>query len=241
MTSKQRRRNLSNYVCDFTDKSPGQINQKEQLISKHPGPKKPWSCYRCKEQFATKKLFEDHSRKVHSIERFLYFCKCKYNSDLAKSTGSHMQYCNGTPPIEHQLKFKYEHCRFSCDSKTGLQVHMSISHKDVYNEQLQEKEKNFKWTVPEFEYLGKVISELKRDKIKNVNKVADEMLGSSEKGIQKIRPKSEYKQDDWRVKELMVVKEAEDSTLLDVDKSDERDAEKAGLAENRHQPDKEGN
>ena len=30
---------------------------------------------------------------------------------------SHMWYCNGTPPLEHQLKFKYEHCRFSSDSK----------------------------------------------------------------------------------------------------------------------------
>ena len=51
------------------------------------------------------------------------------------------------------------------------------------------------------------------------------MLGSSEQAIQKIRPKSEYKQFEWRVKELMVIKEAEDSALLDVDKSDRRDAE----------------
>ena len=67
ITSKQRRGNLSNHVCDFTDKSPGQINQKGQLICEHPGPRKPWNCYRCKEQLATNKLFEDHSRKVNSL------------------------------------------------------------------------------------------------------------------------------------------------------------------------------
>ena len=66
ITSKQRRGNLSNHVYDFTDKSPGQINQKGQLICEHPGPKKPWNCYRCKEQLATNKLFEDDSRKAHS-------------------------------------------------------------------------------------------------------------------------------------------------------------------------------
>ena len=35
MTSKQRRRNLSNYACDFTDKLPGNINEKGQLVCLH--------------------------------------------------------------------------------------------------------------------------------------------------------------------------------------------------------------
>ena len=118
---------------------------------------------------------------------------------------------------------------------------MSISRSDIYNEQLQEKQKNFKWTMPEFEYLAKVISELKRDKIGNVNKMAGERLDRYEQAIQKIKTKSEYKQTERRVKEQMVVKEAEASTLLDVDKSYERKVENSGLAEDRQQLDKVGN
>ena len=48
--------------------------------------KKHGICYHCKEQLATNKLFESHSKKIHWIEQFIYFCKYGYSSDLAKST-----------------------------------------------------------------------------------------------------------------------------------------------------------
>ena len=75
------------------------------------------------------------------------------------------------------------------------------SHKSFYNEKLQEKEKNFKWRVPEFEYLAKTIIELKKNKVKNVKKVAGQKLGKSEQAIQKIRTGSDLKKVERRVRE----------------------------------------
>lgn len=80
MTSKQKRRNLSNYVCDFTDKSLGNIHEKGQLVFENPSSKQPWDCYCCNEPLTTNNFFENHCRKVHSIVKFIYFCKCGFSS-----------------------------------------------------------------------------------------------------------------------------------------------------------------
>ena len=61
--------------------------------------------------------------------------------------------------------------------------------------------------------------------------MAGQRLDRYEQAIQKIKTKSECKQTERRVKEQMVVKEAEASTLLDVDESYERKVENSGLAE----------
>ena len=166
MASKQRRRNLRNFVSDITDKSPGNINEKGQLVREHPGSKKPWNCYICDEQLATNKLFESHCYKLHRIKKFLYFCKCGFSSETSKPTGTHMRYCVGTPPVEHQMEYKCDQCMFSSSTNNGLQVHLSVSHKSIYNEKFKEKEKNYKWTMLEYIYLAATIIELK----KNVNK-----------------------------------------------------------------------
>lgn len=171
MNSKQRRKNLSNYACDFKDKSPGSINQKGSC--KHSGSKQPWHCYRCNEQLATSKLFESRCEKVHGIEQFIYCCKCGHSSNIPKSTGTHMRYCQGIPLIEHQFKFRFELCKFSSKTKNGSQVHISISHKSLHNEKLQQKEKKFKWLERESEYLARAIIELKKNKVRNVNKLRE--------------------------------------------------------------------
>lgn len=91
-------------------------------------------------------------------------------------------------------------CKFTSKTENGLIVHRSVSHKEEYNEELQEKEKNYRWTDIELEYLAETIRELKGKKIRNVNKVAGEELGRTEGAIQKIRTKSEYKQAEQRVR-----------------------------------------
>ena len=161
VTSKQRRRNLSNYVRDFTDKSPGNITEKGQLVCEYPGSKQQWDCYLCNEHLATNKLFESHCKKVHCIEKFIYFRKCGFSSERSKSTGTHMRYFTGTPPLEHQLKFKCEHCKFPNETNNGLkfkcehckfsnetnnelQVHLSVTYKSLYKEKLKGREKNYK-------------------------------------------------------------------------------------------------
>lgn len=53
-------------------------------------------------------------------------------------------------------------------------VNKSVAHKEEYNEGLKGKEKGFKWTDPEFKYLAEIIHELKKDKVRNVNKAAGE-------------------------------------------------------------------
>ena len=178
MTSKQRRRNLSNYVRDFTDKSLGSINEKGQLVCEHPGSKQPWDCYYYNEQLATNKLFKNHCKKEHGVAQFIYFCKCGFSSETSEATGTHMRYGQGTPPLEQQLKFKCECWKFSSETKNRLQIHINVCHKSLHNEKLKEKEKNF-----EFEYLAKTVTELKKNKVRNVNKVAGEKLGRTEQGL----------------------------------------------------------
>ena len=133
--NKQKRRNLSNYVCDITDKSPANINGKGQLVCLHPGSKQAWVCYCCNEQLANNKLFEGHCKIRHG-----------YSNETSKSTGTHMRYCQGIPPAEQQLKFKCYLCKFSSGSNSGLQVHISVAHKNFHNEKRKEKGKKFKWT-----------------------------------------------------------------------------------------------
>ena len=89
-----------------------------------------------------------------------------------------MRYGQGTPPLEQQLKFKCECWKFSSETKNRLQTHISVCHKSLHNEKLKEKEKNF-----EFEYLAKTVTELKKNKVRNVNKVAGEKLGRTEQGL----------------------------------------------------------
>ena len=117
---------------------------------------------------------------------------------------------------------------------------MSISHKDIYNEKLQEKGKNSKWTVPEFEQLVSVILQLKEDKVKNVNKVTGERLGRSEQAIQKIGTKTEYKQAERWAKEEIMIKEAKEKEGIALPKSNKVDTGKAGIVEDIHQPEMVG-
>ena len=84
--------------------SPGNIDQKGQLVCYHPGTAKPWECYHCQEELFTNKLFETHCLEKHSISEFVCCCKCGYSSKNSKSTGTHMQCCDGNPPIEQQFK-----------------------------------------------------------------------------------------------------------------------------------------
>ena len=213
MVSKQRKRNLENYVRAVTENPPGQINQNGQLVSLHPGTSKPWECCLCSDQLATNRLYEKHVRDKHNVHKFLYFCECGYSNESAKGTGSHKRYCNGEAPVEHQLEFKCQLCKFSSQTENGVLVHKSVAHKEEYNDELTAKEKNLKWTEQEFEYLAKIIYELKKAKTKNINRVAGERLERSEGAVQKIRTKTEYKQVERRVKEL----------LLEKDQQEERD------------------
>ena len=120
----------------------------------------------------------------------------------SQSPQTHMRYCTGTPPVEHQLKFKCDHCKFSSNTNNGLQVDLSVSHKSQYNENLK-KEKNYIWTGLEYEYLAAAVIELKKNKIRNMNKVAGEKLGRTKQAIQKIRTGSEYKRAERKVKQQL--------------------------------------
>ena len=155
---------------------PGTTNQKGQLVCYHPGTARPWQCYRCQEELSTNKLFEKHCLNKHGISEFVYCCKCGYSSENSTSIGSHMRYCDGNPPIEHQLSHKCTLCKFSSDSKTGVTVHMSREHPAQYNE----TDKNFKWTEAEHEYLAETLIDLKNNRIRNATKVAAEKLRRTE-------------------------------------------------------------
>ena len=87
-----------------------------------------------------------------------------------------MQYCSGSPPEEHTRELKCQLCKFSTENKAGLQVHMARKHPEIRNEDLHQKEKNFRWTTQELEFLVETIQKLKKDGVKRVNKVAAELL-----------------------------------------------------------------
>ena len=191
---KQRKRNLENYVRDITENQSGQINQKGQLVSYHPGANKPWDCSICQEQLATNKLFEKHVREKHQVSEFLYFCERGYSRLTARGTGTHRRSYDGNTPVEHQYEYKCQLCPFSSQMENGVLVHKSVAHKAEYNKELKEKEKNFKYTEQELLYLARRIRQLKKDKTRDVNKVAGERLGRTTTAIAKIRTKTEYRQ-----------------------------------------------
>ena len=82
---------------------------------------------------------------------------------------------------------------------------MARKHLEIRNEDLRPKEKNFRWTTQELEFLV-TIQKLKKDGVKCVNKVAAELLRNrTEVAIQKIRTKQEYKQAETRVNERKLI------------------------------------
>ena len=67
-----------------------------------------------------------------------------YGSENSKSTGTHMRYCDGNPPLEHQLSHKCHLRKFSSNSATDVTVHMSREHPAQYKKILKEKDRNFR-------------------------------------------------------------------------------------------------
>ena len=195
--SKQRKRNLENYVRDITGNQPGQLNQKGQLVY-HPAANKPWDCSICQEQLATNKLFGKHVREKHQKIEFFYFCECGYSRRTANGTGQHKS-CDENIPSEHKYDYKCELCPFSSQTENGVLVHRSVAHKAEYNEGLKEKE-NYRYTEQVLLYLARIVRQLKKDKTRDVNKVAGERLGRTTAAIAKIRTKTEYKQAERQVK-----------------------------------------
>ena len=53
---------------------------------------------------------------------------------------------------------------------------MARKHPEIRNEDLPQKEKNFRWTTQELEFLVETIQKLKKDGVKSINKVAAELL-----------------------------------------------------------------
>ena len=79
-------------------------------------------------------------------------------------------------------------------------MHLTRKHPEIRNENLPQKEKNFRWTTQELKFLVETIQKLKKEGVKHVNKVAAELLPNrSEVAIQKIRTKQEYKQVETSV------------------------------------------
>ena len=72
---------------------------------------------------------------------------------------------------------------------------------------MKEKTKNFLWSEPELRLLAETITEPKSKKVKDVNLVASNILGTSSQAIQKIRPKSEYKLVENRIKNKLSVEQ----------------------------------
>ena len=133
-------------------------------------------------------------------------CDCGFTSDIARLVGTHMRYCNGSPSEENTRKLKCQLCKFSTESKAGLQVHLARKHPEIRNEDLSQKEKNFRWTAQELDFLVETIQKLKKEGVKHVNKVAAELLPNrSEVAIQKIRTKQEYKQAETSVNERKLI------------------------------------
>ena len=85
-------------------------------------------------------------------------------------------------------------------------MHLTRKHPEIRNENLPQKEKNFRWTTQELKFLVKTIQKLKKEGVKHVNKAAPELLPNrSEVAIQKIRTKQEYKQAETRINERKLI------------------------------------
>ena len=85
-------------------------------------------------------------------------------------------------------------------------MHLTRKHPEIRNENLPQKEKNFRWTTQELKFLVETIQKLKKEGVKHVNKAAPELLPNrSEVAIQKIRTKQEYKQAETRINERKLI------------------------------------
>lgn len=69
------------------------------------------------------------------------------------------------------------------------------------------KDKNFKWTEAKYKYLADTVIDLKKNRIRNVNKAAADKLGRMDQGVAKIKTKTNYKRVELRVKEKLLQKE----------------------------------
>lgn len=113
-----------------------------------------------------------------------------------------MRYCDGSSPEEHSRKLKCDHCKFSTESESGLQVHLGRKHPEIRNEDLYLKEKNFRWTNQELEFLVETVQRQKKEGLKFVNRVAVGMLPNrTEVAVQRIRTRPEYTQENEKVKQ----------------------------------------
>ena len=71
-------------------------------------------------------------------------------------------------------------------------MYVSGAHPEKHNATLKEK-KVFAWTMAQLEFLAEQIIKLKAKKMPRLNAVLAQLLDRSEKAIQKIRTKTEYK------------------------------------------------
>ena len=198
---------MGKYTCDVTGGTANITKEKDDRIRmKHPGANKPWKCPLSDSVEASNTKFNKHLKDKHQVRKCFLYCDCGFTSDNARLVGIHMQYCSGSPPEEHTRKLKCQLCKFLTESGSGLQVHMARKHPEIRNEDLRPKEKNFRWTAQELEFLVETIQKLKKDGVKCVNKVAAELLRNrTEVPIQKIRTKQEYKQAEMRVNERKLI------------------------------------
>ena len=117
----------------------------------------------------------------------LLYCDCGFTNDNPRSVGTHMRYCDGSPPEQHSRKLKCSFCKLSTESEAGLQVHLARNHPEVRNEQMREKVKKLRWTEQKLEFLVETIQRLKWEGVKNVNSAAANILPNiTETAIQKI-------------------------------------------------------
>ena len=202
VTTRQRRRNLDKYTCDITGGMTNIAPGKDDWIRiKHPGPNKSWQCLLCKTVKPTNAKFNRHLLQKREIRKSLLYCDCGFTNDNPRSVGTHMRYCDGSPPEQHSRKLKCSFCKFSTESEAGLQVHLARNHPEVRNEQLREKVKNFKWTEQKLEFLLETVQRLKWEGVKNINCATANILPNrTETAIQKITL-PEHKQVEERIKQ----------------------------------------
>ena len=117
--------------------------------------------------------------------------------------------CDGSTPKEHLKEYRCDLYKFSSDTKNGLMVQRSTSHKDVYNGELKEKEKGYRRTKQEYHYLTKLVRTLKKEKVGQINMRAGEKLGRTKETIQKVRQRTEYR----RIERMIIEQEGREEEL----------------------------
>ena len=177
------------------------------IVATHPDPNNSWMCVTCKTVFPTNRMLWKHLRTTHQITKICYKCLCGVNSENSRSVSPQKHCCTRNPPEEHGQAIKCSHSRFSTKFESGLSVHIARVHPSIHNEILKEKTKNFLWSEPELRLLAETITEPKSKKVKDVNLVASNILGTSSQAIQKIRPKSEYKLVENHIKNKLSVEQ----------------------------------